>query len=45
MSYEDLEMLGASLAEMPVLRRPIRVLIAYEKLFASREKSPQGAEK
>jgi len=30
---------------MPVLRRPIRKIIAYEKFFASREKSPSGVEK
>jgi len=41
--YEDLEMLGEALGEMPVLKRPIRVLIAYEKFFASRQKPAQGA--
>jgi O-antigen/teichoic acid export membrane protein len=43
-SYEDLETLGVALAEMPVLRMPIRMLIAYEKLFASRDKSPSSLE-
>ncbi len=44
-SYEDLEVLGASLAEMPVLRRPIHMVVAYEKFLASREKSSPGTEK
>ena len=38
-SYQDLEMLGVALGEMPVLKRPIRTLIAYEKFFAPRNKS------
>lgn len=37
--YDDLEILGAALGEMPVLKGPIRLLIAYEKFFASRDKS------
>jgi O-antigen/teichoic acid export membrane protein len=37
-SYDDLNTLGEALGEMPVLNRPIRVLIAYEKFFASRQK-------
>lgn len=44
-SYEDLETVGEALGEMPVLKRPIRVLIAYEKLLASRDKAQPGVEK
>ncbi len=44
-SYEDLETVGEALGEMPVLKRPIRVLIAYEKLLASRDKARTGVEK
>lgn len=42
-SYDDLNILGEALGEMPVLKRPIRVLIAYEKFFAPRRKPAQGA--
>jgi O-antigen/teichoic acid export membrane protein len=39
-SREDLDILGEALGGMPVLNRPIRVLIAYERILASRNKSP-----
>lgn len=43
-TYDYLDTLGEALEEMPVLNRPIRVLIAYEKFFASQSKTPQGVE-
>ena len=44
-SYDDLQGWGAALGEMPVLRRPIRAVIAYEKFFASRDAGHSYAEK
>ena len=40
--YEDLEILGVALGEMPFLKKPIRMLLAYEKLFASRKPESAG---
>jgi len=37
-SCDDLLVLGSALGEMPVLKRPIRVVIAYEMLFAPRNR-------
>lgn len=42
--YDDLDMLGAALGEMPVLKRPIHLIIAFEKLFAYRDKRLPGVE-
>lgn len=42
---DDLELLGAALGEMPVLKRPIRMLIAYERFFAPRDKKLPSADR
>ena len=44
-SYDDLNTLGTALGEMPVLKRPIRVIIAYEKLFAAHDRGIARVEK
>ncbi len=41
---EDLEILGEALGQTPVLKRPIRVLIAYERVFASHDGRPPEAD-
>jgi O-antigen/teichoic acid export membrane protein len=40
---DDLEILGASLGEMPVLGRVFRLLLAYERLFVARQKDSRPA--
>ncbi|HEV2390655.1 MAG TPA: oligosaccharide flippase family protein [Nitrososphaerales archaeon] len=44
-TYDDLNTVGEALGEMPVLKRPIRLLIAYEKFFAPRDKAMREVEK
>lgn len=43
--YDDLDTLDVALAEMPVLRRPIHMIIAYEKSLASRDKTQPAVDR